>query len=149
MEKRIKQNLCGGFSILLVFNICAGIGSFHINWFTIFSTLLMIWLNYMLTYSMKKMLILDGILVILSQFALWNYYVRWLKAQEQIDVGASLMQLFIIVILLLDLIAVQLMMTWSFIRQKKKRKALVMVYLILVAEPILLFILFIFLAYIT
>lgn len=149
MEKRISQNLSGGFWILLVFNICAGISSFHINWFTIFSTLLIIWLNYMLTHSMKKMLILDGILVILSQAALWHYYECWLKAQEHIDVGASIMQLFIIVILLLDLITVQLMMTWSFIRQKKKRKAWVMVYLILVAEPVLLFILFIFLAYIT
>ncbi len=57
MEKRISQNLSGGFCILLVFNICAGISSFHINWFTIFSTLLIIWLNYMLTHSMKKMLI--------------------------------------------------------------------------------------------
>ncbi len=149
MGKKISQNLSGGFCILLVFNIFAGISSFHINWFTIFSTMLIIWLNYMFTHSMKKMLILDGILVILSQAALWHYYECWLKAQEQIDVGASLIQLFIIVVLLLDLIAVQLMMTWLFVRQKKKKKALVMVELILVAEPILLFILFIFLAHVT
>lgn len=149
MGKKISQNLRRGFWILLVFNICAGISSFHINWFTIFSTMLIIWLNYMFTHNMKKMLILDGILVILSQTALWRYYECWLKAQEHVDVGASLMQLFIIVVLLLDLIAVQIMMTWLFVRQKKKKKALVMVELMLVAEPILLFILFIFLAHIT
>lgn len=75
-------------------------------------------LNYRYSDQLSKMLALDGILILSSQFAGWREYYHWLAAQTVVDVGASIFQLFILAFLGIDLILVGIMYLWWLVRRK-------------------------------
>lgn len=110
----IKKNW---FWILLVVEVCLGI---FWCWAFGFLTFLLIWLNYMCTPNMKKMLILDVVLVAATQAGMWYEYYNWLQTTEVIDVGASLMQLGYILFFMAHGFFINAMMSWSFFRKKQK-----------------------------
>lgn len=69
------------------------------------------------------MLLLDVVLLVSTQAGLRLSYLSWLRNTESIDVGASLMQLFNILVFLADGFFILVMLTWSFIVSGKKKAA--------------------------
>lgn len=112
------------FWILLAVNVCVG---FLGGWVSFVSSLLcsflLIWLNYRYTSERKKMLLLDVVLLVSTQAGLWLSYLSWLRNTENIDVGASLIQMFNILVFLADGFFILVMFTWSFIVSGKKKAA--------------------------
>lgn len=110
----IKKNR---FLLLLIIEVCLGI---FWCWFFGFLAFLFIWLNYMCTSNMKKMLILDVALLAATQAGMWHEYYDWLRTTEVIDVGASLMQLGYILFFLAHGFFITAMMCWSYFRKDNK-----------------------------
>lgn len=84
------------FWVLLAANIVPGI-IWRLGMWDILLALFLIWLNYIVTHDLKKMLMLD--------------------------VGATLMQLFILFNLIFCSFMVMVMMTWYFIMHKREKEA--------------------------
>lgn len=110
----IKKNR---FLILLVVEVCLGL--FWCWLFGLFAFFL-IWLNYMCTPTMKKMLLLDVVLLAATQGGMWYEYYDWLRTTEVIDVGASLMQLGNLLFFLAHGFFINTMISWSFFRKKQQ-----------------------------
>lgn len=110
----IKKN---SFWMLLIGNMCLGIFWNRLFFFVAF---IFIWLNYMFTSDMKRMLILDVVLLVATQAGAWYEYYEWLQNTETIDIGASIMQLINILCFLAHGFFILAMMTWSFIQKKRK-----------------------------
>lgn len=110
----IKKNR---FFILLVVEVCLGI--FWCWPFGLFA-FFFLWLNYMCTPTMKKMLLLDAVLLAATQAGMWYEYYDWLRTTEVIDVGASLMQLGNLLFFLAHGFFITAMMCWSYFRKKHK-----------------------------
>lgn len=110
------------FWILLVVNVSAG---FFYTW-GMLTTIVLIWLNYQFTSSMKKMMVLDSIFVVTAQVMGWISYASYaeeLQRTNPTDVGAVIMGLINIVHLVASLFLILVMMTWSFYINGKKKQA--------------------------
>lgn len=110
------------FWVLLAANIVPGI-LWRWGMWDILLALFLIWLNYIVTHDLKKMLMLDVMQLIFTQAGVWRAYYIWLGEQVTVDVGATLMQLFIIFHFIICSFMVMVMMTWYFIMHKREKEA--------------------------
>ena len=112
-----------GFWILLSVEVCMGVLWHQLPFLmNLLFPFFFIWLNYYLfTSDMKKMLILDVVLVVATQAGMRYEYYNWLQTTEVIDfVGASLMQLGYILFFMAHGFFINAMMSLSFFRKKQK-----------------------------
>lgn len=77
MMQWCKQNK---FWILLGVNACLGI---FLGWISLLLSYVFIWLNYKFSSKMKKMLILDAILLASTQAGAWVSLFRWMNQEEK------------------------------------------------------------------
>lgn len=119
MEKVKKHSIL----ILSALNLALGMGGMlFASWWSVLLHPILIWVNYMFAEgktSVKKMLMLDGILVLGAHLAGWFNYHQWRIENEILDIGASIFQLIIILVLFFDAFLVLGMMLWSFLIRKK------------------------------
>lgn len=108
------------FWIALVLDICLVFVGVRVSFLLSF---LFIWMNYSCAPNMKKMLILDAVLLVSTQTCMWLDYIIRLKNTELVDIGASLTQMFNILAFLADVLFILVMVTWSFIMNGKRKAA--------------------------
>ncbi len=107
------------FWFLLAVNLGAGL--FYI--WGMFATIILVWLNYQFTFSMKKMIVLDSVYVISVQVIGWISYIEELQRAAPEDVGATIIGLLNIVHLVISLFLILVMMIWSFCINGKRKQA--------------------------
>lgn len=117
-----------GFWILFCINMCLA-ACFGLFWsgISIVFSFFFIWLNeYLFSADMKKMLVLDAVLLAFMQGGAWFSYVRWLGQEEAIDnLTAGLTQLSYLLTLYFHVCLILFFTAKSLFRKKRKKAACV------------------------
>ncbi|MCM1244577.1 MAG: hypothetical protein NC293_02910 [Roseburia sp.] len=114
------------FWFLLAVNL--GVGILYGWTWGMIATFLLIGANYKFTSGMKKMLVLDGVLVVSTQVKSWigyRMYVEELHRTNSEDVGPTIMGMINIVDLIISIFLIMAVMVWAFAVKKKKKQAIV------------------------
>lgn len=118
MMQWCKQNK---FWILLCVNACLGI---FLGWISLILSYVFIWLNYKFISQMKKMLILDAVLLASTQMGAWASLFRWMN-QEKIEGpwGPFILAVPYLLTLYFNVCLIFVMEAKVFMKQGKKKAA--------------------------